>query len=162
MPNINAADLFDIRTTLIEFIRTSQSGVAYASFRPRVVHYHNNEVVVPQKWSGQYLKLAQIIRDVIVTPISKDFPGAMRFDHKFGAFSDSDRGHASTGGWGAAWVTTIDHLGRGYTITEMCGSSESKYIWGDSTFPVYDGHICLKAAIAAMLSPPHDAITGNL
>lgn len=131
LPNIKDSDLIDIRDALIQFVLLSNGGVAYATFRPRVVHYRNNAVLVPQKWSGQYHNLAQRIRDIVVTPISDSFPGTMRFDHKFGAFSDSDRDIGSTGGWGASWITTIDHLGRGYTMTEMCGSSSREYIWGD-------------------------------
>jgi hypothetical protein len=80
--------------------------------------------------AGRYENLAQRIDDLVLLPLLKvGLP--VRFDHKFGAFVDSDRLTPPAGGWGSAWITTIDHLGRGYTLTEMCGSTAKKYIWGD-------------------------------
>jgi hypothetical protein len=131
-PNTSPADISDIRETFIELIEKTNRGVNFASFRPRVIHHHNNAVVVPQKWSGSYRKMAQQIRDEIVQPIALRYGGTVRIDHKFGAFADCDRDVPPIGGWGGSWITTLDHSASGSIISHLTGSSTNPTAWGDA------------------------------
>jgi MoaA/NifB/PqqE/SkfB family radical SAM enzyme len=132
MPNVSRVDIEQMRDLLIDLIERTDLGVNFASFRPRVVHHHNDEVVVPQKWSGRYEQLAQLIRDEVVSPIYAKYRGLVRIDHKFGAFTDCDRDVAPRGGWGASWITTLDNDGNGSIIPHLTGSSTNPTAWGNA------------------------------
>jgi hypothetical protein len=132
MPNITHADIVDMRDTFIELIEESQLGVNLASFRPRVVHHHNDQVVVPQKHSGRYRNLAQHIRDEIELPILARYGDRVRIDHKFGAFSDCDRESPPKGGWGGSWIATLDHSASGSIVSHMTGASNNPTGWGSA------------------------------
>lgn len=132
MPNASCSDIVDMRDTFIELIEESNLGVNLASFRPRVVHHHNDQVVVPQKHSGRYRALAQLIRDEIETPIQARYGARVRIDHKFGAFSDCDRDTPPKGGWGGSWIATLDHLASGSIVSHMTGASNNPTAWGSA------------------------------
>jgi hypothetical protein len=91
-----------------------------------------NRVVVPQRWAGEYLELAQRIRDHVVKPIEKRYGSAVRIDHKFGAFADCDRTEAPSGGWGGSWIATLDHLASGSIVSHMTGASNNPTGWGSA------------------------------
>jgi len=132
MPSASDADINDMRETFIELVEQSNLGVNFASFRPRVIHHHNNEVVVPQKWSGSYRNLAERIRDQIVSPIKERYKNAVRIDHKFGAFADCDREVPPRGGWGGSWIATLDHCACGSIVSHMTGASNNPTAWGSA------------------------------
>ncbi len=132
MPSASDAEIVAMRETFIDLVEQSDRGVNFASFRPRVVHHHKNEVMVPQKWSGQYRDLAQRIREYVVRPVEDRYGKAVRIDHKFGAFADCDRTEAPTGGWGGSWIATLDHTGCGSIISHMAGSSNNPTEWGSA------------------------------
>lgn len=132
MPGLEDRSLDAMRDTFVELIEESQLGVNFASFRPRVVHHRKNEVVVPQKRSGEYRELAQRIRDRIVRPIEARYGTAIRIDHKFGAFADCDRQVPPTGGWGGSWIATLDHTGSGSIVSHMTGASNNPTNWGNA------------------------------
>ncbi|NDK36905.1 radical SAM protein [Rhodovulum sulfidophilum] len=132
MPNSTLQDLKDIRETLIELFEASDMGVNLASFRPRVIHHVRDKVVAPQKFSGQYHKLANMIREVIEMPLLERYKDEIRIDHKFGAFSDCDIGTSPTGGWGGAWIATLDHKANGSIVSHLTGSSYNPSAWGFS------------------------------
>ena len=140
-PNTSPEDIADIRETFIELIEKTNLGVNFASFRPRVIHHHNNAVVVPQKWSASYRRMAQQIRDEIVQPIASRYGRAVRIDHKFGAFADCDRDLPPIGGWGGSWIATLDHTASGSIISHLTGSSTNPTAWGGAL----DGGDFLKA-----------------
>ena len=132
MPNISKVELIEIRDTFIDLIERTEGGVNFASIRPRVIHHHKNEVVVPQKWSGRYEALAQQIRDEIVTPVKEKYKDAVRIDHKFGAFSDCDRDISPPGGWGGSWLATLDHHATGSIVSHLTGASNNPTAWGSA------------------------------
>lgn len=132
MPNVSHSDVVDMRETFIELVERSGFGVNLASFRPRVIHHHDDRVVIPQKHSGQYRKLAQLIRDEVEVPVLARFGERVRIDHKFGAFADCDREVPPRGGWGGSWLATLDHLARGSIVSHMTGSSNNPTDWGSA------------------------------
>jgi hypothetical protein len=132
MPNVTRADIVDMRNSFIELIEESDFGVNLASFRPRVVHHHNDQVVVPQKHSGRFRDLAELIRDEIERPIHARYGDRVRIDHKFGAFSDCDRDTPPRGGWGGSWIATLDHSASGSIVSHMTGASNNPTAWGSA------------------------------
>jgi pyruvate-formate lyase-activating enzyme len=132
MPNVTRADIVDMRNSFIELIEESDFGVNLASFRPRVVHHHNDQVVVPQKHSGRFRDLAELIRDEIERPIHARYGDRVRIDHKFGAFSDCDRDTPPRGGWGGSWIATLDHSASGSIVSHMTGASHNPSAWGSA------------------------------
>ncbi len=132
MPNVSDAVIASMRDTFIELIDATELGVNFASFRPRVIHHHKTEVVVPQRWSGQYREVAQRIREEIVRPIYARYKGAVRIDHKFGAFADCDRDVSPTGGWGGSWIATLDHTASGSIVSHMTAASNNPTAWGSA------------------------------
>jgi pyruvate-formate lyase-activating enzyme len=131
-PDVPDRAIEDMRETLIDLIERSNRGVNFASFRPRVVHHHKNEVVVPQRWSGRYRDLAQRIRDLVVKPIEARYLKTVRIDHKFGNFADCDRTEPPIGGWGGSWIATLDHKGTGSIVSHMTGASMNPTEWGSA------------------------------
>lgn len=132
MPNISHRDLVDMRETFIELVEKSDLGVNLASFRPRVIHHHDDHVVVPQKHSGRYRQLAQLIRDEIELPIRARYGDKVRIDHKFGAFTDCDRDVTPRGGWGGSWLATLDHQAVGSIVSHLTGASNNPSNWGSA------------------------------
>jgi len=132
LPNVSDSDIVDIRLLLLRLFEETKLGVNFASFRPRVVHFKGSTPVAPQKYAGQYQELARRIRTLVTIPIFEQFGTAVRIDHKFGAFSDCDRPSTPNGGWGASWITTLDHLGRGSSISHLTGSSGNPSAWANS------------------------------
>ena len=132
MPNTSTADICEMRDTFIGLVEQTNMGVNFASFRPRVVHHHKKEVVVPQRWSGQYRDLAQRIRDHVVEPINEAYKGLVRIDHKYGAFTDCDRDVSPKGGWGGSWIATLDHSASGSIVSHMTGASNNPTAWGSA------------------------------
>lgn len=131
-PGVPDSAIDAMRDTFIELIEQSNRGVNFASFRPRVIHHRANQVVVPQRWSGQYHDLAQRIRERIVGPVTERYGSAVRIDHKFGAFADCDRKESPTGGWGGSWIATLDHTGVGSIVSHMTGASNNPTEWGSA------------------------------
>jgi hypothetical protein len=132
MPSVSRQDVIDMRETFMELVEKSNFGVNLASFRPRVIHHHDDRVVVPQKHSGRYRELAQLIRDEIETPVKERYGGRVRIDHKFGAFTDCDRDVSPRGGWGGSWLATLDHLASGSIVSHLTGSSNNPSSWGSA------------------------------
>ena len=132
MPNASREDIADMRETFVQLVEESDFGVNLASFRPRVVHHHDNSVVAPQKFSGRYLELAQLIRDEIELPIKDKYGGRVRIDHKFGAFTDCDRDAPPRGGWGGSWLATLDHLAFGSIVSHLTGALNNPSAWGNA------------------------------
>jgi len=132
MPNVSVSSIDAMRETFIYLIERSGMGVNFASFRPRVVHYRGGEVVIPQRWSGQYSNLAQEIRERFVEPVEERYGNAVRIDHKYGAFVDCDRATPPTGGWGGSWIATLDHRGFGSIISHIAGAANNPTEWGSA------------------------------
>ena len=132
LPNVSDADIVDIRRLLVRLFEETALGVNFASFRPRVVHFKGTTPVAPQKYAGQYQELASRIRALVTIPIHEKYGTAVRIDHKFGVFTDCDRPSTPIGGWGASWTTTLDHLGRGSSISHLTGSSGNPSAWATS------------------------------
>lgn len=132
MPNVSLADITDMRDTFMELVDSSDMGVNLASFRPRVIHHHDDHVVVPQKHSGRYRALAQLIRDEIELPVKQKYGNRVRIDHKFGAFTDCDRNVSPQGGWGGSWLATLDHRAEGSIVSHLTGSSNNPSDWGSA------------------------------
>lgn len=130
MPNVSRTDIIDMRETFVDLVECSKLGVNLASFRPRVIHHHDNKVVVPQKHSGRYSELAQLIRDEIELPVKAMYGDRVRIDHKFGAFTDCDREASPRGGWGGSWLATLDHLASGSIVSHLTGASNNPSAWG--------------------------------
>jgi hypothetical protein len=121
MPNVSRADVVDMRDTFLELCEKSDLGVNLASFRPRVIHHHDDQVVVPQKYSGRYQ-----------APVKARYGDRVRIDHKFGAFTDCDREESPQGGWGGSWLATLDHLASGSIVSHLTGSSNNPSSWGSA------------------------------
>ena len=132
MPNASRGDIADMFDTLVDLVESSDFGVNLASFRPRVIHHHNNRVVAPQRFSGMYQELAQRIRDQIELPIREKYGDRVRIDHKFGAFTDCDRDTPPRGGWGGSWLATLDHLAFGSIVSHLTGASDNLSAWGSA------------------------------
>ena len=132
MPNTSISDIHDIRDTICELAEESDFGVSLASFRPRVIHHHNNEVVVPQRHSGLYRELAQVIREEIELPVLQKYGDRIRIDHKYGAFSDCDREQSPQGGWGGSWLVSLDHRAEGSIVSHLTGARTNPSAWGSA------------------------------
>lgn len=132
MPNVSRTEITDMRETFIQLVEESGFGVNLASFRPRVIHHVDNVVVAPQKFRGRYRELAHLIRDEIELPIKEMYGDRVRVDHKFGAFTDCDRDAPPRGGWGGAWLATLDHLAFGSIVSHLTGASNNPSAWGNA------------------------------
>ena len=132
MPNATRQDISDMCDTFVELVEASEFGVNLASFRPRVIHHHNDRVVARQRFYGRYRELAQRIRDHIELPVKEKFRDRVRIDHKFGAFTDCDRDTPPRGGWGGSWLATLDHLAFGSIVSHLTGASSNPSAWGYS------------------------------
>lgn len=132
MPNVSRQEVLDIREMFFEMVERSNGGVNLASFRPRVIHHHVDRVVVPQKHSGLYRRLAEMIREEIELPARERYGNRVRIDHKFGAFTDCDRDVSPRGGWGGAWLATLDHLAIGSIVSHLTGASNNPSNWGSA------------------------------
>ena len=89
-------------------------------------------MVIPQKHSGRYRELAQLIRDEIEVPVKAVYGDRVRVDHKFGAFTDCDREAPPGGGWGGSWLATLDHLASGSIVSHLTGASNNPSAWGSA------------------------------
>ena len=130
MPNASKEDIADMYDTFVELVEESNFGVNLASFRPRVIHHHDNQVVAPQRFYGRYWELAQRIRDQIEIPIKERYGDRVRIDHKFGAFADCDAVTPPRGGWGGSWLATLDHQAYGSIVSHLTGASNNPSAWG--------------------------------
>lgn len=133
-------------------------GVNLASFRPRVIHHVRDKVIVPQKFSGQYRNLAEMIREIIEMPLLDRYKDDIRIDHKFGAFTDCDIGASPKGGWGGSWIATLDHKANGSIVSHLTGSSYNPSSWG---FSLAEGSFRKSWAAQRRRRVHHDVVTGK-
>jgi len=129
-PTTAENELESIRVLISQLRREVGHGLGLIAFRPRLVHYLNGTVCVPQPHRSCFEPLAEAIRQIIIEPLVSDPNNPVRLDLKVGLFKQAAVAHGAPGCVSTGWHTTIDHEGVGYATAELAGVRDTGQCWG--------------------------------
>lgn len=134
-PKTTDGELLDIARCLESLRNASHGRVNYASFRPKVVYYNRDgSPRYTQVRHNEFSDLPDRIKTCMSSILGDIRTSGVRLEIKHHQFQNISDRRVFTNGRALSWVSQIDHLGRGFLLSELNGSP-----WPDATYGTYSG-----------------------
>ncbi|NDK36904.1 radical SAM protein [Rhodovulum sulfidophilum] len=122
-PKTTDDELLDIARCLRHLRDESEGRVNYASFRPKVVYYNRDgSPRYTQVRHDEFAELPSRIKECMANILGDIIASGIRLDIKHHQFHNITDRRVFTNGRALSWVSQIDHLGRGFLLSELNGS----------------------------------------